>query len=109
MSAITINTLYALIVIAGGIVGYLKAGSSASLAMGAAFGLLLIATSFLMYRKVAWALNLSLAATLFLLLFFSYRFTASYKFMPAGLMALLSALTLFYTLYHHRQELMQAE
>lgn len=83
--------LYAVLVMAGGVMGYLKARSKPSLISGLISGTALL---------VAWAISLTksysagmVLATCFaiaLLVVFSLRFRKTQKFMPAGLMAVVS-------------------
>lgn len=86
-----ISTCYALSVTAGGIVGYVKAGSATSLLAGLAFG------SLLGYGAYQTSLDernyyLSFAVSTALGMLMGYRFYNSGKFMPAGLIASMSAL-----------------
>ncbi|XP_076804678.1 transmembrane protein 14C-like [Clavelina lepadiformis] len=84
-----ISTLYAATVAAGGIVGYLKAGSTPSLAAGLLFGGL---AGFGAYRTSVDPTDqwLTLGISLSLGGLMGFRFYNSGKFMPAGLVALLS-------------------
>lgn len=87
-----IVALYGLLVLAGGIIGYLKAGSEASLVMGGISGLLLLIFSGGMFSKKYFkkAVFFTLILTLILDAFFSYRFMTTMKFLPSGLLALVS-------------------
>ncbi|XP_031149584.1 transmembrane protein 14C-like isoform X2 [Sander lucioperca] len=80
---------YAALVSAGGIIGYVKAGSVASLAAGLLFGLLAAVGAYLASRnsKNVW-LSLGTSGTLAVVM--GLRFLNSWKFMPAGLMTLAS-------------------
>ncbi|XP_022614009.1 transmembrane protein 14C-like [Seriola dumerili] len=84
---------YAALVTAGGIIGYLKAGSVTSLAAGLLFGLLAAVGAYLASQnpKNVW-LSLGTSGTLAVLM--GLRFLSSWKFMPAGLMTLASGLML---------------
>ncbi|KAF1383575.1 hypothetical protein PFLUV_G00133290 [Perca fluviatilis] len=84
---------YAALVSAGGILGYVKAGSVASLAAGLLFGLLAAAGAYLASQnsKNVW-LSLGTSGTLAVVM--GLRFLNSWKFMPAGLMTLASGLML---------------
>jgi uncharacterized membrane protein (UPF0136 family) len=86
----TATATYAFFVLVGGLIGYLKAGSIASLAMGLFFSALLFSCAFAIYKKSVLGHVLSLALTSFLLLFFGFRFFQKLAFMPAGLMVCLS-------------------
>jgi uncharacterized membrane protein (UPF0136 family) len=95
---VIVTLLYALIVFGGGIMGFAQAHSLASLIAGSLSALVLFCAAFMLHREITVGFYLAFAATFFLLFFFGYRFTLSYKFMPAGFMALLSLavlLTLF--------------
>ncbi|CAO1369082.1 unnamed protein product [Diamesa tonsa] len=80
---------FAAIVAAGGIFGFVKAGSVASLSAGLIFGALLAAGSFMNGRSPPKPL-LQLVVTLILLIMMGYKFSQSGKFMPAGLIVVLS-------------------
>lgn len=87
---VTATATYAFFVLIGGLIGYVKAGSFASLSMGVFFSSLLFFCSFAIYKKSVLGHVLTLALTSFLLLFFGFRFFQKLAFMPAGLMVLLS-------------------
>ncbi|KAM9789676.1 transmembrane protein 14C-like [Neosynchiropus ocellatus] len=82
---------YAALVTVGGVIGYLKAGSFTSLLAGLLFGSLSAAGAYLSSRdpKNVW---LSLGASGTLAVVMGLRFLNSWKFMPAGVMALASGL-----------------
>ncbi|XP_059199988.1 transmembrane protein 14Cb [Centropristis striata] len=84
---------YAALVSVGGIIGYLKAGSVTSLAAGLLFGLLAAVGTYLPSQnpKNVW-LSLGTSGTLTVVM--GLRFLNSWKFMPAGFMALASGLML---------------
>ena len=84
--------LYGILILMGGIIGHIKAGSQASLYMGVISGLLLVLASGGMFSKKFFrkAVYFALILTLLLDAFFSYRFLATMKFMPSGLLALVS-------------------
>ncbi|NIV93163.1 hypothetical protein GWN42_10260 [candidate division KSB1 bacterium] len=85
--------VYGILVAIGGVMGYAKAKSRPSLIMGSVFGLLILVSSWLLFggNKMGW--NLAFILSVFLTLFFAYRFKVSRKFMPAGLMVVLSLIT----------------
>lgn len=87
-----IVALYGILILIGGIIGHIKAGSQASLAMGLISGLLLLLSSGGMFSKKHFKKSVYFALILTLLLdaFFSYRYMATMKFMPSGLLALMS-------------------
>jgi len=80
---------YAAIVAAGGLIGYLKAGSIPSLVAGLSFGSVLGVGAY-MTSVNPENYYLSLGTSAVLGSFMGYRFINSGKFMPPGLIALLS-------------------
>ena len=88
--------VYAALIVVGGVIGYLKAKSLPSLIMGSLSTVLLMFAGYGMRTGQSWGLPLAVALTLFLLVFFSLRYLKSSPraFMPGGLMAILSLLTL---------------
>ncbi len=87
---VTATATYALFVLIGGLIGYLKAGSYPSLMMGAVFSILLFFCSFAIFKKSVLGHVLTLILSSFLLVFFGFRFFQKPAFMPAGLMVILS-------------------
>ena len=87
--------VYGALLIVGGVMGYTKAGSTPSLIMGSLSGLLAILLSI-------WGLKGHDLPSLFLLggeaivlsAFFYMRYANSKKFMPSGMMAVVSAVSL---------------
>lgn len=89
MNATVILWVYIAFLIAGGLMGFIKAGSKASL----------IASSVLSIPLILCALgyfNLDVAKgfLMFLTVFFGLRFAKGKKFMPMGMMAILSLVAL---------------
>ena len=81
--------VYIALLLAGGLMGFLKAGSKASLTASVAFAVPLgICAAGLLPGVVADALLVVLAV------FFGARFAKGRKFMPAGLMVILTIVTL---------------
>ncbi|GFP98133.1 hypothetical protein PHJA_001957300 [Phtheirospermum japonicum] len=84
---------YGLLLVCGGVIGYAKKGSAASLAGGAGTGLLLILAGYLSLqayhkRKNSYfALILELAIAALLTFVMGKRYTQSGKIMPAGIVA----------------------
>ena len=89
----SITWIYALLVLIGGIIGYIKAQSLVSFFMAAGFAILLGIAGWLMWKSRREGYYLAIALITFLGLFFLYRFSLSMKFMPAGFMVLLSLAT----------------
>lgn len=92
--------IYAVVVIAGGVLGYIKAASHISLIMGLAFGALLLISAWGMARKSYPFQILAVILALILSCFFGYRYFRTLGFMPAGLMASLSILTTLVLLFN---------
>jgi len=86
MNAHTVLWVYIVLLFAGGMVGYLKAGSKMSFIMSASFAAILILAD----RNILFKPEVADIALAFLLVFFSLRLTKSKKFMPNGLMAALT-------------------
>lgn len=82
--------VYVVLLLAGGVMGYLKAGSKVSLITSAAFGAILALCAAGILRP-AWIADVVIG---FLLVFFGSRYAKTRKFMPGGLMAAASALAL---------------
>ncbi|MDF2576679.1 MAG: transrane protein [Chlamydiales bacterium] len=87
-------TIYGVILIIGGVVGFVKGQSIPSLAMGSLFGSLMCLGAARLSKGDQKALSYLIGTTAFLSCFFLYRYVQSYKFMPAGIMAILSILML---------------
>ncbi|HKS36277.1 MAG TPA: TMEM14 family protein [Verrucomicrobiae bacterium] len=86
MNPHTVLWVYIVLLVVGGLVGYLKAGSKASLIASVSFAaaLTLCAVGIVFQRHVA---DIILAV---LLVFFGFRLTQSKKFMPNGFMLVLT-------------------
>jgi len=89
--------VYAALVIVGGVIGFVKAGSRPSLIGGLFGGLGLLTAAWGIGRNQAWGLQTALVLTLALLVFFSVRYVRTRAFMPGGLMAILSLFALVIT------------
>lgn len=80
--------LYAAFILAGGIMGWLKAKSRPSLVAGIVFGIALMVAA---YRFTApGGAVVALGLSLVLMVFFGYRLAKTRKLMPAGMSALVS-------------------
>lgn len=86
--------LYALLVLIGGIAGYVKASSAPSLLMGVAFAILLFLSAAGQYRKSTLALYSAIILAAILAAFFAVRFVQTLSFLPAGVMVIISILVL---------------
>lgn len=96
--------LYAIMVAAGGLVGYLKAGSTASLLAGVVSGLLLGGAAVAMMRGLfqpGWWV--SLIVTILLLARFGMAATKGFKMMPGGMVIIMSIIVLITLLTNRSQ------
>ncbi len=75
------------VVVLGGVMGYLKAKSMASLIAGLVFGVLLILCGLAISAGKPVGLQAGAAISLVLAVVMGRRFLATKKFMPAGLVA----------------------
>ena len=89
MNAVTILWIYIVLMVLGGVMGFVKAKSKTSLIASVSFGtiLSLFALNILPFRHHVWVL-------LFLLIFFGMRLAKSKKMMPNGMMTILTVLAL---------------
>ena len=88
--------IYGLLVAAGGVMGYVKASSSASLIAGVAAGLALAGASAAMLRgnyQAGWWVAL-VVALLLLGRFGAAAYSKGFKLMPGGLVIILSLIVL---------------
>ncbi len=88
--------VFGLLTIAGGVMGYVKAGSTASLIAGGISGVLLIVAALLLPSHVVVGLALGLLVSLLLAGRFLPAFLKSGKMMPDGMMALLSIIAIVF-------------
>lgn len=90
-AAAAVTVAYGILVLVGGVAGYLKARSKPSLMMGGLFGaaILLVGIGGLAGWE-RWPLP-ALALAVFLLVFFGRRYLRKRNFMPMGMLAVLSA------------------
>ena len=90
----TILWVYIVLLLVGGLIGFLKAGSRVSLITSAVFAAILVIASipsFLTYSARQMVVNVIMAI---LLVVFAIRLTKTKKFMPSGLMLILTVLAL---------------
>jgi uncharacterized membrane protein (UPF0136 family) len=86
---------YAVLLAAGGTIGYLKAGSRPSLWAGLGSALAALVALLISLQNARWGMGLAGLLALLLAGFFGYRFLVkTRKFMPAGLLAVLSVAVL---------------
>lgn len=84
--------IFGLFTIIGGVIGYVKAGSVASIIAGSVAGILLLVAAFLLPGNVTLALVLGLILSLALAGRFVPAFIHKGGIMPAGLMSVLSVI-----------------
>ena len=84
--------IFGLLTIAGGIRGYVKAGSVASIIAGAITGVLLLVAAFLLPEHRVAGLATALIVSLLLAAQFVPKFFRTGRVMPAGVMSVLSVI-----------------
>jgi len=84
--------VFGALTIVGGIVGYLKAGSVASIIAGSITGVLLLVAAFLLPEHRTIGLATALIVSILLAAQFVPKFLRTGKVMPAGMMSILSAI-----------------
>ncbi|KAF0250457.1 MAG: hypothetical protein FD167_129 [bacterium] len=81
---------YGLLVIIGGVIGFVKAKSNASLIAGVVSGLLVLTSGFIMLSGIALGTYLALATTFILMGVFGVRLAKTKAFMPSGMLFILN-------------------
>jgi uncharacterized membrane protein (UPF0136 family) len=87
--------IYGILVLAGGIMGYVKANSMPSLIAGGVSGVLLIGAALAMMRgmyQIGWFI--AIAVAVLLLVRFGIASMSNFKMMPGGLMIILSLIAI---------------
>jgi uncharacterized membrane protein (UPF0136 family) len=84
--------IFGLLTIAGGIMGYVKAGSNISLIAGSICGILLLLAAYLLPQNMTAGLVTALIVSVLLAGQFVPNFIRTGKAMPAGMMSLLSVI-----------------
>jgi uncharacterized membrane protein (UPF0136 family) len=82
--------IFGLLTIAGGVVGYVKADSVASIIAGSITGVLLLAAAFVMPEHRVAGLATALIVSLLLAAYFVGKYLSTGAVMPAGMMSVLS-------------------
>ncbi|MGR3973201.1 MAG: TMEM14 family protein [Candidatus Rhabdochlamydia sp.] len=96
--------IYTLFLFTGSLIGYIKAGSTASLIMGTLFSTVLLCFLFLS-RKNRRISDRGIIITLFILdAFFTFRWIKTAHFVPAGVLSLFTLATLFSFCYLIKQK-----
>ena len=86
--------VFGVLTIAGGIVGYVKAGSVASIIAGSITGILLLVAAFLLPEHRVIGLATAFIISLLLAAQFVPKFIRTGRVMPAGMMSILSVIGL---------------
>jgi uncharacterized membrane protein (UPF0136 family) len=87
--------IYAVLLGVGGAIGYFKAGSRASLIAGTLSALAAALALALSINQHRWGIPLGLILSICLFVLFGYRYAAkTRKFMPSGLLAVVSLVVL---------------
>lgn len=81
---------YGIVIAFGGLMGFIKGHSYASLISGGSFGLALIISAYLISKGRLMAQYVALVLTFILDGLFTFRYAKSLNFFPAGLFSLLS-------------------
>ena len=84
--------IFGVLTIVGGIIGYVKAGSVASIIAGAITGVLLLVAAFLLPEHRVAGLATGLIISVLLAAQFVPKFFRTGRVMPAGLMSVLSVI-----------------
>jgi len=87
--------IYAVLLAVGGVIGFVKARSKASLISGILSALFAVVALVLAVLKNIWGFPLGLTLAIVLFVLFGYRYAIhSRKFMPSGLLAIVSMVVL---------------
>ena len=86
--------VFGVLTIAGGVVGYVKAGSVASIIAGSITGVLILVAAFLLPEHRAIGLATAFIISLLLAAQFVPKFIRTGRVMPAGMMSILSVIGL---------------
>lgn len=97
-------TCYSMLLLVGGIIGFLTANSIASLLTSGSIAIILLVTAFFTAQKKKGAYETAMAVTALVSVFFLYRFLHTYKFAPGGIMAIISCAFLVYLLIGWNKE-----
>ena len=87
-------SIYGLLMLGGGVMGYVKAGSKPSLIMGIISGILIFIGVYLLGSNVKTGSMLVTTVSGVLTIVFLLRLLKTHAFMPAGMLLLLSAAVL---------------
>lgn len=93
-SSFVMSLIYAILLITGGIIGFVKSGSMMSLLVGVLSAILIFLSYVVSKENPLWSYLYIAALSLCLSGFFIVRFFNTYKFWPHGVMLILSVATL---------------
>jgi uncharacterized membrane protein (UPF0136 family) len=82
--------VYGVMMMLGGAIGFMKVGSKASLISGVGFGLALLASGFGVWNGSYNSIVVAVVIAALLVVVFAIRFAKTRRFMPAGMLAILS-------------------
>ena len=82
--------VYGVLMMVGGVIGFVKVGSKASLISGVGMGALLLISGYGVWRGTANSLMVAEVVTMLLLVLFAIRYAKTRRFMPAGMLAVIS-------------------
>lgn len=94
---------YSALLAGGGLFGYIKAGSLPSLIMSSIFAILVLASIFVNREYPAIGYKATYGLLAFLSAFFVYRTVVTGKFMPAGMLALITLAVLALLFFSTRE------
>ena len=86
----TIVFIYGLLIFIGGLMGFIKGGSQASLVSGIVFGVALLTSAYLIFKGKLMAQYFALGFTFLLDALFTYRYAKTLHFFPTGFLSLVS-------------------
>jgi uncharacterized membrane protein (UPF0136 family) len=90
---------YAALLLGGGVIGYLFAGSMVSLLISTFLSFLLVWTGYGMRKGRRVAYRATIGILIAIVAFFGYRFFLTFKVMPAGFMLVLTLIVLGAVIY----------
>ncbi|CDR34995.1 TMEM14 family protein [Criblamydia sequanensis] len=93
---------YGALILTGGLIGYILKNSMPSLISGTLFSFFIFALSLFYWKNRPVALKGLVVIASFLFLFFCYRYSHSFQFFPAGMMAILSLFMLVMTYFRNK-------
>ena len=88
-----LSNIYAVVLIFGGVMGFIKAHSQPSLITGVVGGLLVFIAIMISEKKPKEGYLFVAAISLIMSIFFSMKYAATHTLVPAGVMLILSATT----------------